>query len=323
MAREASMSLPGTAGAQSAREPALPRDSSAAAAGAVSWSAIFAGAAAAAVLSLVLLTLGTGLGLSSISPWAKDGASAKALGVSAIVWVAFVQLAASALGGYLAGRLRTKWVALEADEVTFRDTAHGFLSWGVATLATAALASSVIASIIGSGIQAGASVVGGAAGTAATAGVAAAAGSEKSGSDSGSMGYFVDSLFRGNSNRPTRAPTGATAEQTSASTAEVTRIFMNAIATGKMPPEDLRQVGQVVAQRTGMTQQEAEKQVNDTFSRAQTKLRDAETAAREAADKARKASAYAALGLVLSLLMGAFAASLCATYGGRRRDAGA
>jgi hypothetical protein len=34
-----------------------------------------------------------------------------------------------------------------------------------------------------------------------------------------------------------------------------------------------------------------------------------------------KASAYAALWLFISLLIGAFVASLAATYGGRRRDA--
>jgi hypothetical protein len=48
----------------------------------------------------------------------------------------------------------------------------------------------------------------------------------------------------------------------------------------------------------------------------QAKLNDA----RDAADKARKASAYTALWLFISLLIGAFAASLAATYGGRRRD---
>src|SRR3954468_7347337 len=79
---------------------------------AVSWGAIFAGAAAAAALSLILLLLGTGLGMSSLSPWANDGASGKALGVGAILWITFMELAASAMGGYIAGRLRTKWAGL-------------------------------------------------------------------------------------------------------------------------------------------------------------------------------------------------------------------
>jgi hypothetical protein len=67
--------------------------------------------------------------------------------------------------------------------------------------------------------------------------------------------------------------------------------------------------------------QEAQKRVTDTYARAQAKAREAEIAASETADKARKASTYAALWLFASLLMGAFVASLAATYGGRRRDA--
>ena len=99
---------------------------------AVSWGAILAGAAAAAALSLILLILGTGLGLSAMSPWAQAGATAATLGVSTIVWITLTQLLASGMGGYLAGRLRTKWVAVHTDEVFFRDTAHGFLAWAVA-----------------------------------------------------------------------------------------------------------------------------------------------------------------------------------------------
>ena len=75
---------------------------------AVSWGAILAGAAAAAALSLILLILGTGLGLSAMSPWAQAGATAATLGVSTIVWITLTQLLASGMGGYLAGRLRTK-----------------------------------------------------------------------------------------------------------------------------------------------------------------------------------------------------------------------
>lgn len=115
-------------------------------ASAVSWGAILAGAAAAAALSLILLILGTGLGLSSISPWANDGVSATTFGVTTILWVTFTQLVAAGMGGYLAGRLRTKWLEVHDDEVFFRDTAHGFLAWAIASLATATLLTSVIGS---------------------------------------------------------------------------------------------------------------------------------------------------------------------------------
>ena len=92
-------------------------------ASAVSWGAIVAGAAGAAALSLILLMLGTGLGLSSVSPWAYSGVSATTFGVSTILWLTFTQLVASGMGGYLAGRLRTKWVAVHTDDRTSKQTA--------------------------------------------------------------------------------------------------------------------------------------------------------------------------------------------------------
>ncbi len=288
----------------------------------VSWGAIFAGAAGAAALSLILLILGTGLGLSSVSPWAGQGASAMTFGVSTIVWLTLTQLAASGMGGYLAGRLRTKWAAVHTDEIYFRDTAHGFLAWAVSTLVTASLLTSVIGSILGAGAQAGTSVATGIVSTAATGAVAAGTAAAKTeASSSGSdMGYFVDSLFRKDASAAAASATAAGDSSSMALGAEVARIFANDLRTGSLSPEDTRYVGQVVAQRTGILQADAEKRVADTFTKVQTKLKDAEVAARDAADKARKASAGAALWLFVSLLIGAFVASLAATYGGRRRD---
>jgi hypothetical protein len=310
--------------------------------GAVSWGAIFAGAAGAAALSLILLILGVGLGLSSVSPWSGQGIGATAFGASTVAWLTFTQLAASGMGGYLAGRLRSRWAGTHTDEVYFRDTAHGFLAWAVASLVTAAMLSSAVGAIVSGGAQVGASVAGGAASTAAMAvpGAAAVAGSRGiPGQD-----YFMDALFRKDgSGAAAPAADASAASGTAASnstvtpsaagmapnagagdagrtTAEAGRIFANGIASGSLSPEDTKYAGQLVAQRTGMSQADAEKRVTDTFARIQTKMKDAEAAARDAADKARKTSAYAALWIFVSLLIGAFIASLSATYGGRRRD---
>jgi len=293
---------------------------------AVSWGAIFAGAAAAAALSLILLLLGTGLGLSSVSPWTSEGVDASTFGISSIVWITFMQLAASAVGGYLAGRLRTKWAGVHNDEVYFRDTAHGMLAWAIATLGTAALLTSVIGAILGGGVQAAGSAVGNAASAAVSGATVAGSQAEpgeagqagQAGQAEGPMGYFVDSLFRagaGDDRRDDRPP-----EQSAASGAEVTRIFANGIRMGALPNEDVQYVGRVVAQRTDLSQQQAEQRVREVFMKMQTTLNDAETKAREAADAARKASAYAALWLFISLLGGAFVASWMATFGGRQRD---
>lgn len=298
-------------------------DETASLASAVSWGAIIAGAAAGAALSLILLILGVGLGLSSVSPWSHEGISAESFGVSTIIWLTVTQLLSSAMGGYLAGRLRTRWMDTHTDEVYFRDTAHGFLAWAVASLTTAVLLTSVIGSFLGGGIQAGATVAGGLANTATVA----AAGNMDS-PDSGPVSYFVDYLFRRGTPPAESAspaseamPTNVMGSTSSNDTSEVSRIFMNVSRSGVLPPEDVRYVGQLVAQRTGVSQQEAEKRVTESYARAQEKWRDAEVAAKEATDKARKASAYAALWIFISLLCGSFISSLTAVYGGRRRDA--
>ena len=296
-------------------------------ASAVSWGSIAAGAAAAAALSLILLVLGVGLGLSSVSPWARGGINATAFGVSTIVWLTLTQLLASAMGGYLAGRLRTRWAALHSDEVYFRDTAHGFLAWAMASLATAALLTSTIGSILGVGAQAGASAMGGAA--SAVIGGAAAPAQLAQGGDNGSMAYFVDALFRRD---PAAAASSTLAAGSSASNdanerasardaAEISRIFLHVSRSEPLPVDDSRHIAQIVAQRTGMSQQDAQRRVVDVYGRAQAKAQEAETAARAAADRARKASAHGSLWLFISLLGGAFVASLSATFGGRRRDA--
>ncbi|HAF52064.1 MAG TPA: hypothetical protein DCL03_07025, partial [Leclercia adecarboxylata] len=124
-------------------EPRLPLPD-AGSSSAVSWGAIFAGAAAAASLSLIMLMLGAGLGLTTVSPWENDGLDAGTVGIAAIGWLTFTQIVASGMGGYFAGRLRTKWVSTHTNEIYFRDTAHGFLAWAVAALVSAMLLTSTV-----------------------------------------------------------------------------------------------------------------------------------------------------------------------------------
>lgn len=115
----------------------------------VSWAAIIAGAFATTALSLALLALGTGIGFSEISPWMSPSASASRIGWTAIAWLIVMQLIASSVGGYLAGRLRTRWVHVHTHEVYFRDTAHGFLVWAVSLVITAGLLTSASSALSG------------------------------------------------------------------------------------------------------------------------------------------------------------------------------
>jgi MFS family permease len=119
----------------------------------VSWSAIIAGAFVTGSLALIFILLGIGLGLSVISPWTGEGLGATTIGVAAIIWLIATHAIASGLGGYLAGRLRTKWSIGDRDEIFFRDTAHGFLVWAVSVIITLFLLGSAVSAIITSGVE--------------------------------------------------------------------------------------------------------------------------------------------------------------------------
>ncbi|WP_368082759.1 hypothetical protein [Klebsiella michiganensis] len=296
-------------------------------ASAVSWGAIFAGAAATASLALMLLMLGAGLGLTSISPWENQGLAAGTVGIAAIAWLTFTQIVASGMGGYLAGRLRTKWVDTHTNEIYFRDTAHGFLMWAVALLVSAVLLTTTISSLIGGSAKVVGSVAGGATATAVNN-----AGEGSSMLSKSSMEYFTRSLFRASGSTPAgnsnasgnnvmamNQPAPPTAESP-AQLAEVTGIFANSIYSGALPKDDLTYVAQLVSQNTGISQQEAEQRVQAVYDKAQANLKEAKDKAQQAADAARKTTSYVTLWSFISLLIGAFVASLCATYGGRQRD---
>ena len=151
---------------------------------AASWPAIFAGAVTAVATSLVLVALGTGFGLASVSPWPHSGASATTFKVMTAIWLIIVQWLSAGLGGYITGRLRTKWVGTHTDEVFFRDTAHGFVTWALATVVGAAVLASAVGAVSEKGIEA-----------ASSATSSAAKGVATSVSDS-VMPYDVDRLLR-------------------------------------------------------------------------------------------------------------------------------
>src|ERR1700730_1915841 len=153
----------------------------------VSWPAVIGGAFVAGAMSLILLALGTGLGFSSVSIWSNVGASASTIGMAAFVWLIVMQIVSSSMGGYLAGRLRTKWANIHSDEVYFRDTAHGFLAWAVALVITAAFLTSAATSMVGSTASS------------PSPGAGMATGIQPDGQGFDPNGYFVDMLFRSDS----------------------------------------------------------------------------------------------------------------------------
>jgi hypothetical protein len=124
-------------------------------ASAVEWAAIAGGSLAAIGISIILFTLASGTGLAAVRPWSFSSPSPTTFGVAAAIGLVVTQWVSSALGGYLTGRLRTKWVGIRTDEIFFRDTAHGFLAWALATVLMAGIFSLVGAATV-AGTSAGA-----------------------------------------------------------------------------------------------------------------------------------------------------------------------
>jgi hypothetical protein len=273
---------------------------------AISWGPIIGGAVSAIGVTLILVLFGSGLGLTMVSPWSGESSSAATVGVSAAIWLVVVQWLSAALGGYLTGRLRTKWAAAHTDEVFFRDTAHGFVSWAIATIFVAGFLASSLTSLAGAGAQA----VGTAVQTAGLAGGAAAAASSDDTSSNGATSYFTDALLR-----PQQISANAQNDN-GAATAEISRILLNGATAGGMPENDKAYMAGIVAARTGLSPQEARTRVDTVLKQ----IDDAKVAAQKAADEARKAAATTALIGALSLLVGAFISCAAAALGGRQRD---
>jgi hypothetical protein len=263
----------------------------------VCWAAVAAGAVGAAALALLLIAFGAGLGLSAVSPWSDSGVSASTFKTGTGIYLVIVAVMSSAVGGYLAARLRTKWVGVHTHEVFFRDTAHGFLAWAFATLLSATALSSATAYLAN--------------GTAAAVGGAAL-------QTTGSVNpadLYVDKLFRTNTAvqpAPASSPNSATLNNANPnqSRAEVVRLWASDFhETYNLSAADKTYVAQVVAARTGLSQPDADKRVDDVIAEAKT-----------AADNARKDAAKLSFWLTAAMLFGAFAASLAAVEGGSLRD---
>ena len=252
----------------------------------VSWAAVTAGAVASCALTLVVLAFGVGLGLSVVSPWGGAGVSATTFKIGTGLYLVVVAMLSSSIGGYLAGRLRTRWIGVHGDEVYFRDTARGFIAWAFATVIGAALLASPASSVIGGTAN------GVARGAATTA------------SQAGPMDGYVDTLLRSN------APAAPNAGNAPDSRGELVRLFTSSFRNGSdLKAADREYVSKVVAARTGLSQADADKRVNDVVTEAKSDI-----------DAARKAAAQLAFWLTASLLIGAFCASLAATEGGGLRD---
>jgi hypothetical protein len=275
----------------------------------VSWKAILAGTTVVCALSLLMVAFGIGVGFSVVSPWADSGVSATTFTIAAGIYLIVVAMIPSTIGGYLAGRLRSKWHTVHEHERYFRDSAHGLVVWALATLVTVAFLTGPITHLlVGAGL--------------ASAAPAATAARQSSPAD-----VYVDVLLRrdaasapaaGTTPAPaagtTPAPAAATPASGQADTrvnrAEITRIILPAMRKGgNVTDPDKAYLVKVVSARTGLSQADATKRVDQTIAQA-----------KSAADTARKSAAKFALWLVAAMLAGALSASLAAIEGGSLRN---
>ena len=260
----------------------------------LSFRAIVGGATAATAITVLLTALGAGLGLSSISPWSNFGVSATTFKVGSGIYLCCVAVMSSAFGGYLAARLRTRWIGIHSNEVFFRDTAHGFLAWAFATV--------LIAIALGGAV------------THIASGALTGVGSDprQAGATANPAQLYVDKLFRVDNPSAGASEAQASNNQQSngAVRAEVLRLWTaDFSANNDLSAGDKGYVARLVSARTGLGQADAEKRVNEVITEAKT-----------AADRARRSAAQFSFWLAASLLLGAFAAALAAVEGGQLRD---
>lgn len=251
---------------------------------AVSWPAVFAGAFIATAFTIMLLALGSGFGLASVSPFTGNP-SATTFTVLAAIWLIIVQWVSSALGGYMTGRLRTRWVSVHTREVFFRDTANGLLSWAVASVFIVGIVASSASSLLGTGTHAAATAA----------------------SSTAPSGYMLDTLFR----PANPGGTQATAQDRS----EASGILAQGV-TGTVDQSDQTYLAQLVAARTGVTLADAQGRVTNAVAQEQVAV----AKAKQAANAARKAASGFALYTFASMLIGAFIAAVSGAIGGRLRD---
>ncbi len=271
----------------SASQPAIVAKSAA------SWSAIISGAFVASALSLVLLALGAGLGFAAVSPWHDRGPSVTTFAITTAIWFIVIQWLSSAVGGYIAGRLRTRWVGTNPHEVFFRDTAHGLVTWAVATVLVATL----LVTTLSGGVRAAARVGAGAV-QATTASLPP------------SYAYGLDRLFRA-------SDASAAVQGAPDARLEVEHVIAQANAgDGAISDSDRAYLGGLIAARTGVSPEEAQKRLNEFVTTAN----EAKNRVAAAADAARNAAAKAAIFTALAMTIGAFIACLAAALGGRLRD---
>ncbi|KRE11699.1 hypothetical protein ASE66_24615 [Bosea sp. Root483D1] len=256
------------------------------------WSPIIGGAVIAAAITTIMAAFGSAIGLSMVSADTSRSSGLTALAIAAGLWALWITISACAAGGYLAGRMRRPTPDATVHERHVRDGAHGLVVWAAGALLVAMLTSSALT---------------GAAKTAATGVAAAATGAGALISQQvDPLGSALDSVMRSTAAQPV-----STAEREEAS-----RVLSRSLASGALDPADRSYIANRLAARSNISQQDAEKRIDDAY----TKLNQAKETAKQAAERARRMGVITAFLTAAALLAGAAAAWFAAVLGGKHRD---
>ncbi len=278
----------------------------------ISWSAVFAGVVAAMALQVVMGLLGVGIGAANINPM-YDADPLKGIGTSASIWFLVSGIIALFGGGWVAGRLAG--IPRAADSAL-----HGFIAWGLSTLAVVYLLGTTLGALTGGAFKVlGSSVAAVTTGAGALVSAAGSSAVDTAKDQLNKSGVSMDlSDFQteaGTLLRQTGKPELSPDNPENQSVTDVISRFTKS-PDGTLNAVDREAVRNVIVSRTGKTPEVADQTISSlqqSYQTAkqkfeQTKVQ-AEAKTREIAQKSAEGLSRGALWAVLAMLLGASAAS--------------
>ena len=199
----------------------------------IHWGPGIAGAIVAAATSFVLMSFASAVGLMVASPSPTWRDASVWLALLSGFWILVVAVGSFALGGYIAGRVRSTWKA-SSDEVEFRDGVHGLIAWALGVMLGAALLAVTAITF--------------------AAGNAASPPRDTAGAPS-FLAFELDRLFR---------PEAAGPELRG----EAARIIMRGLGRTELPAGDRAQLVRITSSVSGLAAPEAERRVGQVLTDA-------------------------------------------------------
>lgn len=256
------------------------------------WAPIIGGAVVATAISTILTIFGAAIGLSMVSADFERSSSATAFAVAGGLWALWITVSSCAAGGYIAGRMRHPVGDAISEERKVRDGLHGLLVWATGALLIALVATSSVSTATKTAASGVASATSGAASLISQ--------------NIDPLASALDNVMRSSGQQP------VTTEERN----EASRIFVNALSNGRIEQGDRDYLASRLAARSNISEQDAQKRIDDAYAR----LNQAKETAKQAAERARKIAVLSAFLTAAALLVGAAAAVWAAGLGGEHRD---